>query len=87
MKYLSLEVALYLYKSTKPTWMGFYFDVRAGAAFLEPLDHRKIVAILNLFHRYNFGRCSSELTELVLLLYSGGICTHYFDRLCNFDSS
>ena len=35
------------------------------AASLEPLGHYWNVASLSLFYRYYFGRCSSELTELV----------------------
>ena len=40
------------------------------AASLEPLAHRRNVAILRLFYRYYFGRCSSELAQLVPLPYS-----------------
>ena len=39
------------------------------AASLEPLAHRN-AASLNLFYRCYFGRCSSELAELVPLPYS-----------------
>ena len=39
------------------------------AASLEPLTYRWNVASLSLFYRYYFGRCSSELTQLVLLLF------------------
>ena len=49
-KFLSCEVALYLYKST---------------ASFEPLAHRQNVASLSLSYRYYFGRCSSELAQLV----------------------
>ena len=34
------------------------------AASLEPLNHHGNVANLNLFYRYYFGRCSSELAQL-----------------------
>ena len=37
------------------------------AASLEPLAHRQNVASLNLFYKYYFGRCSSELAQLVPL--------------------
>ena len=37
---------------------------------LEPMAHRRNVASLSLFHRYYFGRCSSELPQLVRLPYS-----------------
>ena len=42
------------------------------AASLEPLAHRRNVASLSLFYRYYFGRCSSELVQLVPLPYSQG---------------
>ena len=35
------------------------------AASLEPLAHHQKVANLSLFYRYYFGRCSSELAQLV----------------------
>ena len=40
------------------------------AASLEPLAHRRNVASLILFYRYYFGRCSSELAQLVPLPFS-----------------
>ena len=40
------------------------------AASFEPLAHRQNVASLSLFYRYYFGRCSSELTQLVPLAFS-----------------
>ena len=42
------------------------------AASLEPLAHRRNVASLSLFYRYYFGRCSSELAQLVPLLFLEG---------------
>ena len=54
------------------------------AAFLEPLAHRRNVASLSLFYRYYFGRCSSELAELVPLLFSRGRSTRYSERLHDF---
>ena len=42
------------------------------AASPERLAHRQNVASLSLFHRYYFGRWSSELAELVPLPYSRG---------------
>ena len=42
------------------------------AACLEPLAHHRNVASLSLFYRYYFGRCSSELAQLVPLPYSRG---------------
>ena len=40
------------------------------AASLEPLAHRPNVASLSLFYRYYFGKCSSELAQLVALPFS-----------------
>ena len=54
------------------------------AASLEPLAHRRNVANLSLFYRYYFGRCSSELAQLVPLPYSRGRSTCYSDRLHDF---
>ena len=54
------------------------------AASLEPLAHLWNVASLNLFYSYYFGRCSSELAQLVPLLFSRGRSTRYSDRLHDF---
>ena len=54
------------------------------AASLEPLAHRGNVASLSLFYRYYFGRCSSELAQLVPLPFSRGRSTHYSERLHDF---
>ena len=35
-------------------------------------------------YKYYFGRCSSELVQLVSLPYSPGRCTRYFDRVHDF---
>ena len=51
------------------------------AASLEHLAHRRNVASLSLFYKYCFGRCSSELAQLVPLLFSRGRSTRYSDRL------
>ena len=51
---------------------------------LEPLAHRQNVASLGLFYRYYFGRCSSELDQLVPLHFSRGRSTRYSDRLHDF---
>ena len=50
------------------------------AASLEPLAHGRNVASLSLFYRYYFGRCSSELAQLVPLPYSRGRSTRYSNR-------
>ena len=93
-KFLSPEVALYLYKSTINPCMEYCCHISAVApscylemldklqkricrtvspslaAFLEPLIHRQNVVSLSLFYRYYFGRCSSELAQLVPLPFS-----------------
>ena len=104
-KFLSPEVALYLYKSTIRPCMEYCCHVWAGApscylelldklqkwicwtvgislaVSLEPLVHHRNLASLSLSYRYYFGRCSSELAQLVPLPYSRGRSTHYSDRL------
>ena len=54
------------------------------AASLEPLAHCWNVANLSLFCRYYFGRCSSELAQLVPLPFSRGRSTRYSERLHDF---
>ena len=54
------------------------------AACLKPLAHRRNVASLSIFYGYYFGRCSSELAQLVPLPYSRGRSTRYSDRLHDF---
>ena len=102
MRFLSPEVALYLYKSTICPCMEYCCDIWAGppscylellnklqklicrivgpspAVCLEPLAHCQNVASLSLFYRYYFGRCSSELAQLISLP------TCYSDRLHDF---
>ena len=53
-------------------------------ASLQPMAHRRNVVSLSLFYRYSFGRCSSDLAQLVPLLYSRGRSTRYIDRLRDF---
>ena len=108
MKFLSPEVALYLYKSTIHPHMKYSCHIWAGApscylklldklqkrirrivgpslaASPEPLPHCWNVASLSLFYRYYFGRCSSELAQLVPLPFSHGRSTHYSCRLHDF---
>ena len=108
MKFLSPEVALYLYKSTIRPCMEYCCHVWActpscylklldklqkwiyriaGPSFadcLEPLAHRRNVASLRIFYSYYFGRCSSELAQLVPLPFSRGRFTRYSDRLHDF---
>ena len=54
------------------------------ATSLEPLAHHQNVASLSLFYSHYFGRCSSELAQLVPLPYSSGSSTRYSDRLHDF---
>ena len=54
------------------------------AASLEPLAHRRNKVSLSLFYRYYFGRCSSDLAQLVPLPFSRGWSTRYSDRLHDF---
>ena len=51
---------------------------------LQPLAHCQNVTSLRLFYKYYFGRCLSELAQLVPLPYSGGRSTRYSDRLHHF---
>ena len=50
----------------------------------EGSAHHRNVANLSFFYRYYFGRCSSELAQLVPVPYSRGRSTRYFDRLHDF---
>ena len=54
------------------------------AASLEPFAHHQNVASLSLFYRCYFGKCSSELAQLVPLPFSRGRSTRYSDRLHDF---
>ena len=64
-------------------WVCRTFDPSITAS-LKPLVHRRNVASLSLFYRHYFGRCSSELTQLVPLPFSRGRSTRYSDRLHDF---
>ena len=48
------------------------------------MTHHQYVDRLNLLYRYYFGRCSSELAQLVQLPFSWGRSTCYSDRLHDF---
>ena len=54
------------------------------AASVEPIAHCQNLASLSLFYRHYFGRCSSELAQLVPLFFSRGRSTRYSDRLHDF---
>ena len=96
MKFLSPEIALYLYKSIIYAVTEYWCHIYTGAprtvgpslaASLEPLAHHRNVANLSLLYRYYFGRCSSELTQLVPLPFSHRRSTCYSDRLHDFSAS
>ena len=54
------------------------------AASSSALVHHRNVVSLSLFYRYYFGRCSSELAQLVPLPFSRGRSARYSDRLHDF---
>ena len=54
------------------------------ATSLEPLAHHQNVVTLSLFYMYYFGRCSSELAQLVPFPFSRGMSICYSDRLHDF---
>ena len=54
------------------------------ASSVEPMAHCRNVTSLSVFYRYYFGRCSSELAQLVPLPFSRGRSTRYSDRLHDF---
>ena len=54
------------------------------AVSLEDSAHRRNAVRLSLFYRYYFGRCSSELVQLVSLSYSRVRSARYSDRLHDF---
>ena len=54
------------------------------ATSVKPLAYCRNVTSLSLFYRYYFGRCYSELVQLVRLLFSRGRSSRYSDRLNNF---
>ena len=81
MKFLSHEVALYLYKSIIQPCRTVGPSL---AASLEPLGHRRNLASLSLFSRNYFGRCSLELPQLVPPPYSQGRSTRNSEGLHDF---
>ena len=44
---------------------------------LEPLADHPIAASISLFYRYYFGKCSSELAQLVHFLNLEGVCSFF----------
>ena len=52
--------------------------------FSWTLSHRQNVACFSLSYRYYFGRCSSELAQLLPLPFSREGSTRYSDRLHDF---
>ena len=57
------------------------------AASFEPLARRRNVPRLSRLCRYFFGRCSSEMAELVALPYPPGTSTRYSNRLHDFPAT
>ena len=57
------------------------------APSLEPMAYRRNLASLSLFYRYYFGRCFSELAQLVPLSFSRGRSTCCSDRLHDFSAT
>ena len=51
---------------------------------LEPMAHRQNVTSLSVFYRYYFGKCFSELAQLVPLPFSRRRSARYSDRLHDF---
>ena len=54
------------------------------ATSLQPLAHRRNVTSLTLFYSYYFGRCLSELAQLVPFPFSRGRSTCYSARCHDF---
>ena len=52
--------------------------------FDSSMAHCWNMASLSCFYKYYFGRCSSELAQLVPLTFSWGSSTRYSDRLHDF---
>ena len=95
MKFLSSEIALYPYKSTKPSCMENYCHIWSGVPRcylymlnkLQKLIRRTLSSLLSFsldpLANY-FGGCSSELVELVPLPDYCGRSTHYSNTLHDF---
>ena len=90
---LCMEYCCHIWAGASSCYLGFLEKLQKRicrtvvpslAASLEPLTHRRNVASLSLFCRYYFGRCSSELAQLVPLPFSQGRSTRPSDRLDNF---
>ena len=79
--------------SSKLDWGSYNISIAKTASKIGALIHSmkflspgvaRNVASFSLFYRYYFGRCSSELAQLVPLPHSQGRSTHYSDRLLEF---
>ena len=64
-------------------WISRTVDPSCTAS-LEPLSHCRNVANLSLFLRYYFGRCLSELAQMVPLPHSRGGTIRYAILVNNF---
>ena len=68
------------YINCKSAYVGLLFLY--FLSLLNPwLAHRRNVASLTVSYRYYFGRCSSEVVQLVPLRYCRGRSSRYFDKL------
>ena len=74
---------LVLLVATWNCWIS-YKNGYTGLLVLEPLAYRQNVGSLSSFYRYYFGRCLSEMAELVSLPDSRGRSTRFSDRLHDF---
>ena len=68
-------------------WLGLFLRKNHLLRSWGWLSHWNNVASSNLFYRYYFGKCSSELAQLVSLSYSWGRSTCYSDRLHDFSAT
>ena len=72
------------YINCKSGYVGLLFlnFFSLSLSLLNPwLAHRRNVASLTVFYRYDLGRCSSEVAQLVPLRYCRGGSSRYFDKL------
>ena len=77
------QLLLWIARQTTKTDMQDCWSLLIAAS-LEPLAHCGNAAGLSLYYRYYFGRCSSELAQMVPVYFSRGDSTRYSDILHNF---
>ena len=81
MSELMLMIATWTYCISHRKRLLYRIVVSKLAASLKQLVHHWNMASLSLFHKHYFGRCLSEMIELVPLPYSPGRSTRYFLKL------